>query len=117
MTTDLSAFQQVLQALQTAQTMGALALLDEEITFATDDQDCYPRGLALDLDRKNPIWSSLRFLSKHLDWVVLDTRTKYLFIQPCEPIGFRLAEVRYLRAIAESLNESGIRSTPDVHYR
>ena len=117
MTTDLSAFQQVLHALQTAQTMGALELLDDNTTFATDDQDCYPRGLALNLDRKDPKWHSLRFLSKHLDWVVLDTKTKHLFIQPSEPIGFRLAEVRYLRALADSLNDSGIRCTPDVYYR
>jgi hypothetical protein len=117
MTTNLTAFQQVLEALQMAQTMGAIALLGDKTTFQTDDQDCYPRGLALDLDRKDPKWHSLRFLSKHLDWVNLDTRTKHLYIGSPEPIEFRLAEVCYLQAVSESLNENGINCTPDVYYR
>jgi hypothetical protein len=117
MKTDLSAFQQVLDAVQTAQTMGAFALLNDKTTRETDDQDCYPRGLALYIDRKDPRWYSLRFLSKHLDWIHLETRTKHLHIRSPEPIHFRVSEVRYLNAVAESLNESGINCAPDIYYR
>jgi hypothetical protein len=117
MATDLSAFQLVLHAVQTAQTMGALALLEDATTPSSDDQDCYPRGLALNIDRKDPKWHSLRFLAKHLDWVSLDTRKKKLYLMPPEPIKFRLSEALYLSAVANSLNESGIDCTPDIYYR
>ena len=112
---NLSEFQYVLEALQHAQTTGALAIEEDKTTFQTDDQDCYPRGLVLTMDRNDPKWGSLRFLSKHLDWVNLEG--KWLHISPPQPMEFRLTEVIYLRAVAESLKESGIDCFADVHYR
>lgn len=117
MATDFSAFQQILEAVQRAQTMGALALLNDTTTRETDDQDCYPRGIKLSIERKDPKWYTLRFLAKHLDWVDLDSRTKHFYIASPQPIDFRLAEVTYLMAVADSLNESGIECAADVYYR
>lgn len=117
MVEDLSAFQSVLEAIERARTIGAIALLDDMTTRETDDQDCYPRGLVLDLDRKDPKWKALRFLSKHLDWVSLETSEKCLFLSPPQPIKYHLSEVQYLHAIANSLREDGIQCSPDVYYR
>lgn len=113
--TDLSEFQRVLEALQYAQAMGALAIKEDSTTFQADDQDSYPRGLVLTLERKDPKWASLRFLSKHLDWVSLTG--KQLHIKPPHPMKFRLTEVAYLRAVADALEERGIACFPDVYYR
>lgn len=112
---DLSKFQHVLEALQHAQTMGAVAIKEDRTTFQEDDQDCYPRGLVVTLERKDPKWDSLRFLSKHLDWVSLTG--KQLNIRPPQPMKFRLTEVAYLNAVADALKERGIDCFPDVHYR
>ena len=117
MAADLSAFQQVLEAVQRAQTLGAIALLAEQTGRSVDDPDCYPRGIRLSIERTDPQWKSLRFLSKHLDWLKLDTRTKHLWIRPPEQIRGVAMEVAYLHAVAESLNESGMPCAADIYYR
>lgn len=116
MTTNLPQFQQVLEALQRAQTYGALAVFDDHTTRETDDQDCYPRGIFLAIQRGDPRWPSLRFLAKHLDWVSLGPG-KHLFIQPPTQILFRITEAKYLHAVVESLQESGFECFADVFYR
>jgi hypothetical protein len=109
-------FQQVLEALQRAQTHGAIGVLDDHTSRETDDQDCYPRAIVLAIERSDPRWPSLRFLAKHLDWVSLEPG-KRLLIHPPQPISFRVTEANYLRAVAESLRESGIECFSDVFYR
>ena len=116
MTANLSQFQQVLEALQRARTLGVIGTLDDRTTRETDDQDCYPRGIVLAIERGDPRWPSLRFLAKHLDWVSLEPG-KRLLIQPLEPISFRVTEAKYLRAVAESLRESGFECFAEVYYR
>jgi hypothetical protein len=112
---DYSASQVVLETLQNAQTFGVMAILDDKTTRETDDQDCYPRGIMLRLDRADARWPSLRFLAKHLDWVALDG--KRLHIRSPQPIGFRLTELRFLVAVAASLCESGMDCHTDVFYK
>lgn len=116
MSTKLVEFQRVLEALQRAQTHGAIAVLGDKTTCETDDQDCYPRGIVLDLERNDPRWPSLRFLAKHLDWLSLETG-KRLMIHPPHPLAYRVTEVTYLHAVAESLRESGFECFADVYYR
>ena len=116
MTNKLPQFQQVLEALQRAQTHGAIAVLDDNTTRETDDQDCYPRGLVLAIARSDPRWPSLRFLARHLDWLSLEPG-KRLVVQPPQPISFRLTEARYLHAVVEALRESGFECFADVFYR
>jgi hypothetical protein len=116
MPTKLEGFQCVLETFQRAQTCGAIAVLNDRTTRETDDQDCYPRGLRLNLDPHDPRWPSIRFLAKHLDWILLEGK-KSLHIRSPQPIPFRLTEVSYLTAVAESLREGGVECSPDVYYR
>ena len=116
MATRLPQFQLVLEALQRAQTHGAIAILDDHTTRETDDQDCYPRGIVLDIARSDPRWPSLRFLAKHLDWFSLEPG-KRLMIQPPQPISFRVTEAKYLDAVAKSLRECGFVCYADVFHR
>ncbi len=115
---NLSKFQEVLEALQHAQTMGAVAIAnDPDLDDSPDEQDCYPRGIQLFLQRGDLRWSSLRFLAKHLDWVRLEGTPLRLHVLPPQPIRRRLTEVRFLDAVAESLKGSGIDCTTDINYR
>lgn len=116
MSTKFVDFQRVLEALQRAQTRGAIAVLGDKTTRETDDQDCYPRGIVLYLERNDPRWPSLRFLARHLDWLSLETG-KCLVIHPPQPLAYRLTEVTYLHAVVESLRESGFECDADVYYR
>jgi len=117
MATDLSKFQEVLEAIEKARAKAFSAVSDDDVTIATDDQDAYPRGIALAIDRKDPRWFALRFLSKHLNWVSLVTRTKHLHITPPCPLRFHSTEIGYLEVLSSSLNESGIKCSADVYYR
>ena len=112
---NLSAFQAVLEAVLEARAKGVEAISTNQITRETDDQDCYPRGITVYLDRSDPKVASLRFLSKHLDW--LSFSGKGLSIRPPEWPQFRLTEVTYLEAVAESLRAKGIKCYADVHWR
>ena len=109
-------FQHVLEALQRAQTHGAIAILGNTATRETDDLDCYPRGVVLNLERADPRWPSIRFLAKHLDWLCLEPG-KRLNVYPPQPIMYRIAEAAYLRAVAESLQECGFNCYADIYYR
>jgi hypothetical protein len=116
LSTRFAQFQQVLEALQRAQTHGAIDILGNIATRETDDQDCYPRGVILNLDRTDPRWPSIRFLAKHLDWLSLETG-KRLNVCPPQPIPYRTAEAAYLHAVAESLRECGFDCYADIYYR
>jgi hypothetical protein len=116
MASKFAEFQRVLESLQRAQACGVLAALDDQSTRDTDDQDCYPRGLRLNLDPLDPRWPSIRFLAKHLDWIRLHGR-KALNISPPEAFSNRLTEIVYLNAVAGSLQKDGIDCFPDVYYR
>jgi hypothetical protein len=118
MATDLSAFQRVLEALLTARAMATdIVVSTDTTTRDSDDQDCYLRGIQLRIERTDPVWTSLRFLSKHLDWINLDTKTKHLHVSPLEEIPFRLARTAFQGQVATSLNEAGIPCGSDVYYR
>jgi hypothetical protein len=115
MPTKFIGFQQVLEAMQNARMNGAAEVLNDKTTRETDDQDCYPRGIILNLERSDPRWSSIRFLAKHLDWLELDTG-KSLTIRSLHPIVFRITELGYLNAVVRSLTESGISCYVDINY-
>ena len=118
MAQDLPAFQRVLEALESARSVASILIATlDTTTQETDDQDCYPRGIELYIERDDPVWHSLRFLSKHLDWINLDTRTKHLYIQPPESIPFRNTQAHFQQEVALSLNHSGIYCAPHVYYR
>lgn len=110
-------FQEVLEALEAARAAGILAVEADKTTMPTDDQDCYPRCILLDLERKDPRWPALRFLAKHLDWVSMQPRGKNLRLRAGVEMRYRLTELGYLSAIAEILNERGFRCVVDVYYR
>lgn len=117
MAVDFSKFQLVLEALVEARQEGERAAAADTTTAATDDQDCYPRGIAIDVPRGDPVWPSLRFLAKHLDWVRLASGPVRLFILPEKKVRFRLAEVAHLTASAAALTKRGIKCDAEVHYR
>jgi hypothetical protein len=115
---DLSTFQKVLEAVEAARTSGMNALVSVDVAaVSNDDLQCYPRGLILGIDSKDPRWASLRFLAKHLDWISLEASTKRLHIRPPVPITSAVTEAQYLVAAAEGLNERDIPCAPDIRYR
>jgi hypothetical protein len=118
MATDFSAFQRVLEALFTARSVATIIVATTDTTTRdSDDQDCYPRGIQLRIERTDPVWTSLRFLSKHLDWISLDTKTKHLYVSPLEELPFHLTRVAFQEQVSSSLNEAGIPCGSDVYYR
>ena len=118
MATDLSAFQRVLEALLTARDVATTIVATTDTTTRdSDDQDCYLRGIQLRIERTDPVWTSLRFLSKHLDWINLDTKTRHLYVSPLEELPFRLTRLAFQEHVASSLNGAGIPCGSDVYYR
>lgn len=110
-------FQDVLEALEAARAAGILAVEADKTTMPTDDQDCYPCDIVLDLERNDLRWPALRFLAKHFDWVSLESRRKNLRLRAEVEMRYRLTELGYLSAIAEILNERGFNCVVDMYYR
>lgn len=109
--------QYVHDALVRSRHAGTVAAHQDTTTLLTDDHDCYPRGLLLQIDKKTPRWLALCQISKQLDWVHLDARKQSLVIQPEEPIKkFRLTHHAYLEAVAKSLSNDGLECFPDINW-
>lgn len=106
----------VLETLERARDSGIAAIRLDNTTLSTDDQDCYPRGLQLNIDRSSLKWLALRLLSKEIDWISLDARRQYMHIRTSEPMTYRLTERCYLRAVCQALSEDGIECNEDVNW-
>ena len=113
---DLRIVQGIILSLERAREAGDASVRADRTTASTDDQDCYPRGLQLKLDRKDPKWIALRQVSMNFDWVNLNVRAQYLQVQPTLPTKFRLTQLGYLESVAESLSRDGINCNADVNW-
>jgi hypothetical protein len=113
----MSTFQRVLEALYRAREAGEVALVGDKTKREQDDQDCYPRGVVLQVDRTSEVWKTLRFLSKNLDWVLLDTRGKELNLKPRAEFSSRLGHAAFLNAVSDSLCSEGIACAPNIYWR
>ena len=107
----------LLETLIKARNAGTAAIITDTTTFFSDDQDCYPKGIVLTLERNRPEWELFKRLEKEIPWLSVDRRRRRLSIS-CElEIEFRLTQFAYQSAVAESLNESGISCYADVNWR
>jgi glycosyltransferase involved in cell wall biosynthesis len=100
-----------------ARNAGIARIISDATTFDSDDQDCYPRGITLTLDRHRPEWKLLKSLEEEISWLSVDQKSRRLRIHSNLEIPFRLTESAYQSAIAYSLNVSGISCYADVHWR
>jgi len=107
----------LLSVLNKARNFGIAAIISDTTTLASDDQDCYPRGIILTIERNRPEWELLKKLQKEISWLSVDKRRRRLSISPDREIVRRLTQFGYQAAVADSLNESGISCYADVHWR
>jgi hypothetical protein len=99
-----------------ARDVGIARLESDKTTFATDDQDCYPRAIHVTMDASRVEWTHLEDLEKEIEWLRIDRNGRTLFIAPPRPIKFRLTEFGYKQAIAQHLDDHGIACYVDVNW-
>ena len=107
----------LLAILTKARNAGIAAIISDATTFVSDDQDCYPRGIILTMERNRPEWELLKRLEKEISWLSFDRRRGWLSISCNMEMAFRLTIFGYQSEVARSLNESGISCYADVHWR
>ena len=107
----------LLALLNEARNVGIASIISDTTTFASDDQDCYPRGIILTIERNRTEWELLKRLEKEISWLSVDRRRRRLSIAPDLEMVLRLTEFSYLSAVANSLNGNGISCYADVHWR
>jgi hypothetical protein len=104
-------------ALINAREAGIAAILADKTTFLTDDQDCYPRGIKLTIERSRLEWSLLKELEKEFEWFSVNKRSGSFTINANLPIKYRLTLFGFQQAVANSLNKSGIDCYAEVNWR
>ena len=107
----------LLEILTKARNAGIAAIISDTTTFVSDDQDCYPRGIVLTIERNRPEWELLKRLGKEIPWLSVDRRLRRLSISSGLEMPFRLTVFAYQSAVADSLNASGISCYADVNWR
>ena len=107
----------IVAVLNKARNSGIAAIITDTTTLASDDQDCYPRGIILTIEGNRPEWELLKKLQKEISWLSVNKRQRRLSISPDREILRRLTQFGYQSAVADSLNESGITCYADVHWR
>jgi len=107
----------LLEILSKARNAGIAAIISDTTTFVSDDQDCYPRGIILTIDRNRPEWELLKRIEKEISWLSFDRRRGWLSISCKMEMAFKLTIFGYQSEVARSLNESGISCYADVHWR
>ena len=105
------------EILTKARNAGIAAIISDATTFVSDDQDCYPRGIILTMERNRPEWELLKRLEKEIPWLSVERRLRRLSITPGLEMSFRLTEFAYQSAVADSLNAGGISCYADVYWR
>jgi len=107
----------LLEILTKARNAGIAAIISDTTTFVSDDQDCYPQGIILTIERNRPEWELLKKLGKEIPWLSVDRRLRRLSIASGLEMSFRLTIFGYQSAVADVLNASGISCYADVHWR
>ncbi len=97
---------------------GRLGLVNDETTFNTDDPDCYPRGIIIELSKKNKKdWDLLNEVATEINGVSFSREAMRMWIKPDTEMNFRLTEFGYATAICSSLVEDGFNCYADVNWR
>ncbi len=104
-------------ALLEARQAGIAWIRADTTTFATDDPDCYSRGIKLAIQRSRAEWNLLKKLEKDFPWFKIDKRTSSITISSNLKIEFKLSLYGFHQAVACSLKESGIDCYVDVNWR
>lgn len=107
----------LLEILTKARNAGIARIISDATTFDSDDQDCYPRGIVLTIERNRPEWELLKSLGKEIPWLSVNRRLRRLSIAPGLEIAFSLTLFGYQSAVADSLNAGGISCYADVYWR
>jgi hypothetical protein len=107
----------LLEILTKARNAGIAAITSDTTTFASDDQDCYPQGIILTIERNRPEWELLKRLGKEIPWISVDRQLRRLSISSGLEISFRLTLFAYQSVVADTLNANGISCYADVHWR
>jgi hypothetical protein len=107
----------LLEILTKARNAGIAAIISDTTTFVSDDQDCYPQGIVLTIERNRPEWVIFKKLEKEISWLSVDRRRRRLSISSDLEIVFKLTLFAYQSEVADSLNASGISCYADVHWR
>lgn len=107
----------LLEILTKARNAGIARIISDATTFDSDDQDCYPRGIVLTIERNRPEWELLKSLEKEIPWLSVDRRLRRLSIASGLEIAFSLTLFGYQSAVADSLNAGGISCYADVYWR
>ena len=107
----------LLAILTKARNAGIAAIISDTTTFVSDDQDCYPQGIVLTIERNRPEWELLKRLEKEISWLSINRRRHRLTISSGLEMVFRLTLFAYQSAVTDSLNASGISCYADVYWR